>query len=103
MAWSMAALPYNQEAFDVFTVVHFGAGVVKGAIGTPWWLALTLATFWEIIEDRLKETHPSWFPHSEPDSFRNSVIDVAAVMAGWAAGHKGRQLIQRRLPERSAT
>ena len=74
----------NYPFMDRFTLAHFAIGVIYGRLALSWWLALTLAVFWELIENPLKAYCPRIFPHATADTWQNSLGDCVAVMAGWA-------------------
>lgn len=80
----------NGDALDRFTAAHFAIGVGYGLAGLPWYAALGLALGWELVEIPLKDHAPQVFPRSSQDTVPNAICDVAAVMAGWAAGRKMR-------------
>jgi len=75
----------NQSMFDRFSLVHFGAGMLKRHFGVTAGEALALAVAWEMVEDGLKDRFPQAFPNASHDSMRNSVGDVLSSMAGYYA------------------
>jgi hypothetical protein len=74
----------NQVALDRFTVVHAGVGYLVGTLGVDWRSAIAGAVLFEAVEDGLKNRFPNVFPHAEPDSKINSLVDVAAFLVGYA-------------------
>jgi len=74
----------NYEAFDRFTVAHFGVGVALGLARAPWWLIIVGALGWELLERPLKRKVPKMFPHSTQDTASNAIVDASAVIAGAA-------------------
>lgn len=81
------ALPgqINGDAFDRFTLAHFGVGVALGMIRAPWWVTLPMAIGWELVENKLKDRWPEVFPHATHDTAANAIVDALAMMTGWAA------------------
>lgn len=74
----------NGDAFDRFTLAHFGAGAVLGLLGAPWWMVIAGALGWELLERPLKRNVPEMFPHSSQDTAQNAIVDAGAVIAGAA-------------------
>ncbi len=72
----------NAELFDRFTLVHFAAGGVAGAVGLPWWAIVIIGLGWELLEDPLKSLYPEVFPIATFDRKRNSFTDFLAFIGG---------------------
>lgn len=81
------ALPgeINGGPFDRFTLVHFASGVALRAAGVPFWATIVVAIGWELVENSLKDDLPDFFPNATHDVASNAVVDVAAMLAGWAS------------------
>lgn len=73
----------NFHFFDRFTLIHFIIGVFYAELGFSFILMLALALVWELLENPLKAYLPFIFPHATADSFKNSLGDTLAVIAGW--------------------
>lgn len=87
----------NISPIDQYTAVHFGVGLLYGTARPPWWIPLLGALAFEAIERGAKRWYPELFPVPTQDSWTNSVMDVAAVMAGWATMKYSLLALQRRL------
>lgn len=79
------ALPgeINHGPVDRWTLGHIGVGWGLGLFRAPWWVALGVALGWELIENPMKKHVFRTMVGSTQDTFVNSAIDVAALMAGW--------------------
>jgi hypothetical protein len=84
MEGALMLLAPNQTAIDRFTLIHGGVGYAVGRLGIDWRAAIAGAVAFEAIEDGLKSTFPDVFPHAEPDSKLNALVDVGAFLAGYA-------------------
>lgn len=73
----------NGEAFDRYTLLHFGVGLVFGLAGAPAFASSLVAIGWELIERPLKDAFPVAFPVSTQDTAVNSLVDSGAMMLGW--------------------
>ena len=78
----------NQEAFDRFTLGHFGMGMALGAARATWPGILIMAIGWEIIERPMKENIPALFPQATQDSLLNATVDAISMIAGWYVTRK---------------
>lgn len=76
----------NGTAFDRFTFVHFGSGVLMSKLGLPFWATCIGAVAWEIAERPLKDKFPGAFPHAKQDRWTNVTTDTLAVLLGWGVG-----------------
>lgn len=91
MSTSRRYAPGEQAVLDQYTVAHGSVGVLYGTLtNMPWWLALTLAVGFEVIENPLKDEFPELFPDAKHDRLPNAAADVAAVMFGFWLGRKYR-------------
>jgi hypothetical protein len=75
--------PPEVPTVDRYTIGHGMIGFLFGLASVPWWLTLTVAVGWEIIENPLKRAVPRIFPVGLPDTLANASVDVAAWMAGY--------------------
>lgn len=73
----------NHQPIDRFTLGHLAMGVVLGAAGAPFPLAIGVAVGWEFAEVPLKKSFPQLFPHPSQDTLVNAVLDAVAVLVGW--------------------
>jgi hypothetical protein len=73
----------NIRPLDQYTVAHFFLGMLYGTPSPPWWVPFTTALVFEWIERPAKRWNPEIFPVATQDSWINSALDIAAVMAGW--------------------
>lgn len=80
------ALPgeINHDAVDRFTIGHAAVGTIMGLARLPWWVAITVAIGWEVIENPLKDRFPQLFPHATHDTLANATFDALAMIAGYA-------------------
>jgi len=74
----------NGAIVDQFALGHLAVGAFYGRLQLPWCATLALAIGWELLERPAKAHRPDLFPHPSQDSAPNALIDVAAVMVGWA-------------------
>lgn len=63
------------------------AGVLLGLSRAPWWLAIGIGVAFEVAYSRagLLIPAPGAFAHPGNDDWTHDVVDLAALMAGWAA------------------
>jgi hypothetical protein len=73
-----------QRPADRFLLGHYAFGVIFGLAKLPWWAVLGISVAWELGEDWLKDQRPELFPRPIDDTRLNSMLDTAAMMAGWA-------------------
>lgn len=73
----------NDDPIDRFTLAHGVGGMVLERMGATLPVTVFVAIGWELIERPLKRHYPSWFPHPSQDSTVNSLLDAAAVVAGY--------------------
>jgi len=74
----------NIAPIDRYTVAHFWLGLLYGTPSSPWYVPLGLSLLFELVERPAKAWNPEMFPAPAQDSWINSLLDTAAVMAGWA-------------------
>lgn len=87
----------NGDAFDRYTLLHFGFGCVMGIAGMPAWAASLVSIGWELIERPLKDEFPEAFPVATQDRAMNALVDSGAMMLGWGLAKVGtRWLLNRR-------
>jgi hypothetical protein len=77
----------NYDTFDRYTWAHLAIGVFYGALQLHLLWVFVLALGGELVENGLKAKLPFIFPHATADTLRNSVGDIAAVLAGWGLVH----------------
>lgn len=73
----------NYNFFDIYTIAHFFIGAFYGAIELSIFTCFVLAVVWEIIENFLKTFLPILFPHATADTWKNSLVDIIAVLTGY--------------------
>jgi len=78
----------NGAPVDRFTLGHALVGYLYGVAGLSVPLAFALAVAWELAERPLKRAHPEAFPHASQDSVPNALLDVVAVMVGYAVANR---------------
>lgn len=74
----------NISPIDVYTGAHYGLGLIYGTTRAPWYVPLLFASGFELIERYAKAAEPKVFPVWTQDSLANSLMDIVAVMLGWA-------------------
>lgn len=90
----MADLPHasvghvDYHTIDRFTPAHAAVGFVMGVLRAPWWLAVSSAVGWEVVEGRIKEARPDLFYQPTLDTPENAVVDAAAWILGWGLGYR---------------
>ncbi len=73
----------NTELFDRYSLLHLASGFIAKKVGFSFSITLLGSILFEIIETKVKISHPDIFPNPSPDSTINQVGDTFAVMAGW--------------------
>ncbi|HLF15944.1 MAG TPA: hypothetical protein VI796_00715 [Candidatus Thermoplasmatota archaeon] len=83
----MTGMRPGHAALDLWSLVHLGAGVALGLLGTVWWLAFLLLVAFEALEGILRRVKR----HGggglfEYESWPNVLADIAIGMVGWYGG-----------------
>ncbi len=78
----------NGVYFDRFTLLHFASGYFFGKTPVNSIEALIIAVGWEVIEDRLKKSYPTYFPNATLDTKENALTDVGAFMLAYFISQK---------------
>lgn len=73
----------NPDTLDGFTFVHAYAGAAAGLLNCSWWLTLSGAILWELVEPYLKHRLPGAFPDARQDTDANAILDIGVAMLGW--------------------
>jgi hypothetical protein len=78
----------DHHTIDRYTPAHAAVGFVMGIARAPWWLAVSTAVGWEVVESRLKQARPDLFHQPTEDTPENAVVDAAAWILGWGVGYR---------------
>jgi hypothetical protein len=69
---------------DLWSLLHFAAGVLFALLRVPWFGLLALAVGYEGFEAGLREGRTSKGGVFEAESWQNMVCDILVAGAGWA-------------------
>lgn len=82
--WPTTNEPPQGNFIDWWTPPHMAVGAVCSLVGLDWKDALILALGWEVLEN----LHIIPRSHWKDETFRNTVGDIAANMAGFFLAEK---------------
>lgn len=82
----MSQVIVNESPFDQFTLVHGASGVLAHAVGMTFGATLISGFLWDyLIEPRLKQTDPEYFPFPSQDGHLHAFVDALTPAVAWLA------------------
>jgi hypothetical protein len=77
----------GENAFDVWSWVHFASGGVLATVVGNWWLGIALLVLYEFVEAGLRRVRLQDGGLFEYESWKNILTDLVVGLAGFAAVH----------------
>lgn len=79
-------------ALDAYTLAHFASGVLLGYTPLKGAAVLLVSCAFEVIEPLMQDIFWDWRQTDTREGVINIIVDVLAVMGGWALARRARGL-----------